>query len=457
MAAPKRCSPSLNQTVDSLQDRLKQGQNIANTLQERLKHGQNIADILENQISAAQKNLNFLQDQIHLANETVMSLKKHFYDAEEMLSNLVRSERLVNGHSHISSQLKISDVSDNMESSPCSPTSAETSPTRLSRPYDDKHEQKKSQYAQQLRQVLDVLQDESSSPQRPCNHTSNKTWRNGDHSCKKYLNCNRCHDDNEYFEGDINRNDDNKRIKSSEISFSRESKDHNRMRGSPHRFVYSRIHSNEIKEYSPNNKMLHTPSPSQQLYPDKFLYPHHIYSKADNDFHEDTLSRKKRSHGLGEEHLKYTKVKKIDGSKITAQKTLLDFNKRRFLPYNPRYDLDLLIVPPPLPATELLKGNSLCYKKETDNCQRFNSLESCKIYKKVNGEINKTNSVENKVLFTRYAESSSEIIPVKKELEEGSKTEEVKFKLKSIQPILPSYNLLEEENAPLVVGGSRTH
>ena len=34
----------------------------------------------------------------------------------------------------------------------------------------------------------------------------------------------------------------------------------------------------------------------------------------------------------------------------------LDFTKRRFIPYNPRYDLDLLIVPPPIPASDLLKG-----------------------------------------------------------------------------------------------------
>ena len=34
----------------------------------------------------------------------------------------------------------------------------------------------------------------------------------------------------------------------------------------------------------------------------------------------------------------------------------LDFTKRRYLPYNPRYDLDLLIVPPPIPAMDLLKG-----------------------------------------------------------------------------------------------------
>lgn len=37
----------------------------------------------------------------------------------------------------------------------------------------------------------------------------------------------------------------------------------------------------------------------------------------------------------------------------------LDFTKRRFIAYNPRYDLDLLIVPPPIPAIDLLKGNNI--------------------------------------------------------------------------------------------------
>eukprot|EP00794_Sanderia_malayensis_P015835 gene15835-17431_t len=53
-------------------------------------------------------------------------------------------------------------------------------------------------------------------------------------------------------------------------------------------------------------------------------------------------------------HLKYTKVKRIDGSKVAAQKTIQDFSKRRFHPYNPRWDLDLLIVPPPIPALDLI-------------------------------------------------------------------------------------------------------
>ena len=34
----------------------------------------------------------------------------------------------------------------------------------------------------------------------------------------------------------------------------------------------------------------------------------------------------------------------------------LDFTKRRFIAYNPRYDLDLLIVPPPILASDFVKG-----------------------------------------------------------------------------------------------------
>ena len=328
MATPKRYSPSLNETVV--------------TLRERLKHGENIVSILENQITAAQKNINFLQGQIHLANETVMNLKKHFHETEEMLSNLVPSERLVSANSRANSNLKLLDISDSMESSPRSPVSSGTSSTISSRLYEERFERKKSPYAQQLRQVLDVLQDEE--PQRSCGYYPREVWRKGDYnasSCKKFLNCNLSHDgNNEYYELDHkNKKDDYSVISPSDKSFSNESKGYSRMRISPHRLVCSRSHYNEspcingnenkIRDQSPNSKRHHLSlhSSSQQLYHDKFFYPpNHSYSVGEIDLQEDcTTLRRKRSHVLGDEppHLKYTKVKRIDGSKLTAQKTLL--------------------------------------------------------------------------------------------------------------------------------------
>lgn len=43
---------------------------------------------------------------------------------------------------------------------------------------------------------------------------------------------------------------------------------------------------------------------------------------------------------------------------------VLDFTKRRFCAYNPRYDLDLLIVPPPIPAFDLIKDNKNVIKTQ---------------------------------------------------------------------------------------------
>ena len=145
-------------------------------LRDRLKHGQHVTKILESQLDTAQQNISLLQGQVRLANETIVNLKKHFRETENILSQLVSGSGASNFDigeeptryrspdskgDQDSNDLKQQSNSsvDSTTHSP-KPVSAFERPKSRGVAEDRGPERSKSPYAQQLRQVLDALDDE---------------------------------------------------------------------------------------------------------------------------------------------------------------------------------------------------------------------------------------------------------------------------------------------------------
>lgn len=363
-------------------------------LKDRLKHGQNVTKILESQLDTAQQNISLLQGQVRLANETILNLKKHFQETEKILSHLVSPNQQPS-----QSSFEIETKDSDTESSQKHVDSTTRSPlpeaaVTTSRSFDERNE--KSPYAIQLKQVLDVLDEEPKRPvlvHRPdsakdCNCLDCQTTR------KQYVECD--------YESSSCSSEHYRRKSDESCKVKPKSSGHNHHNTSPKAYSRSESHSSHSLSYSQCSgpccansdryKMMEKPSTpvhyvSMRSSSGKHGERHHHGHCSDKcQCHSyvnyvpygyrvvegrpgmlDSMppmspsTRRKRSYAPvlpGEEppHLKYTKVKRIDGSKLTAQKVLQDFTKRRFLPYNPKYDLDLLIVPPPLPAMDLIQS-----------------------------------------------------------------------------------------------------
>ena len=145
------------------------------TLRDRLKHGQNMTKILESQLETAQQNISLLQGQVRLANETIFNLKKYFQETESTVNELLTPTTTSTNHKTSSSRAfqynnETSNKKDEINSERIKhPTSSRNKLSRSpiqaepieSKALEDKRDHhNKSPYAQQLRQVLDVLQDE---------------------------------------------------------------------------------------------------------------------------------------------------------------------------------------------------------------------------------------------------------------------------------------------------------
>ncbi len=169
-----------------------------NDLRDKFKHGHHIIKILESQLETARQNISLLQGQVRLANETIDNLKQQFSEADLTLSYLTdnskgNSERLNDSFKH---SVRESDVyaqasglhghrTDDYESprnlhglESRSPKQIVIKPNDAVDPISDydtverpkssnsqgkpaySQERPKSPYEQQLRQVLDALQDE---------------------------------------------------------------------------------------------------------------------------------------------------------------------------------------------------------------------------------------------------------------------------------------------------------
>ena len=141
------------------------------TLRDRLKHGQNMTKILESQLETAQQNISLLQGQVRLANETILNLKKYFQETENTVNELLtpttnqQSSRVFQYNETNSSK---KDESSERKHPPLSSHSSRKSsrspitpePLEPKGTEDKRDHHNKSPYAQQLRQVLDALQDE---------------------------------------------------------------------------------------------------------------------------------------------------------------------------------------------------------------------------------------------------------------------------------------------------------
>ena len=270
---------------------------------DRLKHGQNVAKILESQVDTAQQNIVLLQGQVRLANETISNLKKYFQETENLLGKLYEPDACTQ------QQQLVKDVPLKRNGSPPSMTD---SGNESNKSYDGKDSNNnKSPYAQQLRQVLDALQDEDSRPQR------------GGATPASTMN------------GVVEHNNNN-----------------NHCGGKCHPVV----------SYVPfGYHLVDAATAAVVPLPSDVSSPVQVGIRGvrgGKRMYEEIPSAA-TSTTTAAHIMKYntTKVKKVEtgGGKLNAQKMLQDFSKRRFFTYNPRFDLDLLIVPPPIPATELMK------------------------------------------------------------------------------------------------------
>ena len=172
-------------------------------LRDKFKHGHHIIKILESQLETARQNISLLQGQIRLANETIENLKQHFTEADLALSYLTDNSKTSNERKgeHVKQPTReareddcygnpYGQRADDYEAQRKSIGFERRSPKQLlhSLPHSSEmpghlpesesserakspgsqgksgyvHERPKSPYAQQLRQVLDALQDEDS-------------------------------------------------------------------------------------------------------------------------------------------------------------------------------------------------------------------------------------------------------------------------------------------------------
>ena len=167
-----------------------------NDLRDKFKHGHHIIKILESQLETARQNISLLQGQVRLANETIENLKQQFNEADMTLSYMTNNykgnhEKRSDSNRHMGrdsddySQAPIfvarNDEHENQrrlaEFEKNSPKCLSKSndmvmgdndqPERGKSPMQHGQERPKSPYAQQLRQVLDALQDEDPRKSHP--------------------------------------------------------------------------------------------------------------------------------------------------------------------------------------------------------------------------------------------------------------------------------------------------
>ena len=158
-------------------------------LRDKFKHGHHIIKILESQLETARQNISLLQGQIRLANETIENLKQQFNEADMTLAYMTdnykgnherrhdtgrQSGRDPDDYSQAPVFVARNDEQENQRrlmefeknSKSCLPKSNDMGISdneqieRTKTPTQQGQERPKSPYAQQLRQVLDALQDE---------------------------------------------------------------------------------------------------------------------------------------------------------------------------------------------------------------------------------------------------------------------------------------------------------
>lgn len=394
------------------------------TLRDRLKHGQNMTKILESQLDTAQQNISLLQGQVRLANETILNLKKYFTETENTLNELLipnhassRVFRFDGEHKDHDSEL--SQKHGNVDSTTRSPL-----PTRSPIPTDtssngDNHTNKpqtdldkrehhnKSPYAQQLRQVLDALQDEEPRKSLANHHHEMVSTPSSHKDCS----CTDCQTPQhssrvkqQYHEPEYisRRSSENSEFHQSKSKHKGHSNHHHEANSSPTSFhrgghkdsmhghsSYSshcngpccmnegsnykmldkspHYHENDksghyLEKSSPNMHYVHSPGisegstkhggggdrhhmhhcnerPAHAGYmPGYVPYGYHMVENPHGIPHDAVQpmspnARRKRPYipllpNEEPPHLKYTKVKRIDGSKLTAQKVLQGMNVR---------------------------------------------------------------------------------------------------------------------------------
>lgn len=332
-------------------------------LRDRIKHGQNVAKILESQVDTAQQNIILLQGQVRLANETISNLKKHFQETEKILTKLFEPEPQVRTFESDKDVPKESPVKLPEHSHSVSATSPilHDSGTDSNKSFGDKSDANKSPYAQQLRQVLDVLQDEE--PRKTgCSSSRSESGGEGGKDCSwtdcqpHHCNCgsSNCSSVEHYTKRDEFckvKHKQNGHSGSHDVSpkpHSTHSSYPNHCSGpccSTSEPTYKVVEKSTtpvhyISVHSPG----HVGEKHSERHPghcgDKcgchaFVnyvpYGYHLVESAPGIPESiqpiSPSTRRKRSYVPvmpGEEppHLKYTKVKRIDGSKLTAQKML---------------------------------------------------------------------------------------------------------------------------------------
>ena len=389
-------------------------------LRDRLKHGHNVVQILQSQVDTAQQNIVLLQGQVRLAKETISSLKRHFEETENLFTNGHLSKMYEHNHNNHNTS---KDGGEKLVK--C----VAVSPPHCDNGVRVKREGGRSPYAQQLRQVLDALQDDE--PHHVMNdeevHTTNGVVVLSEMKSEDSCACADC----KYH----NKADS---TAAACVSSCKPKVHHPRSRSrSPHprsrsRSPHTRVVSSTVVQPPPVFQVVERSGSNPPVY---FVRPqsphtHHHHHQHKSHEHEPhcnavTASVEENHHGSplveyssaptygyqvvaattnhnsrhvvaaeplqviaapqpavvvtkkkgrwGNAHRnnnnnngssrnttsddlsKYTKVKRVDESKLNAQKMLANFAKRTCFAYNPRYDLDLMIVPPPILAEDMLK------------------------------------------------------------------------------------------------------
>jgi len=439
-------------------------------LRDKFKHGHHVIKILESQLETARQNISLLQGQIRLANETIENLKQQFNEADMTLAYMTdnykgnherrhdlgrQSGREADDYTQAPVFVARNDEQENQRrllefernSQKSLPKSNDMGTLengqheRTKTPTQHVQERPKSPYAQQLRQVLDALQDEdprkslishesqgiSSQPQlctcAECvsGSTGHRHYQPAE-SLSRHSSCGYEYNSSEmHYHDDCNKHKSVLRTSEESSVLNRPGSAHpihhdgtpsahiSNVNHSSHQIDYSSQCTGpccssidlskgyKIVEKSPGMPHYIAPRSPRRQKPHEARHDphcHQVMGHCEDDkchchayvsyapfgyqvvesspgvprsiqpISPSLLGKKSKRYmplAPGDEppHLKYTKVKRIDGSKVAAQKTIQDFSKRRLQPYNPRWDLDLLIVPPPMPASELFSALGL--------------------------------------------------------------------------------------------------
>ena len=343
-------------------------------LRDRLKHGQNVTKILESQLDTAQQNITLLQGQVRLANETIVNLKKHFHETENILSQLLSPE-YQSRVSNIEAETKDVESEGSQKHGSVDSTTRSPNPdvVEKTKSFDEKSDNNnKSPYAQQLRQVLDVLQDEEPrktvvihhpevAPNKDCSCVECQTPRKqymetlkdcncGSSSCevdhyhnKREEYCKVKHRINGHISGRVvspkfySRSESSHSVHSNYSNHctgpccnNNESPGYKVMEKSPVHYVHSPVRVPEGASKHAEHHHGHCGDKCQShSYFNYAPYGYHIMESGINEPIQPMSPSVRRKRSFvplmpGEEppHLKYTKVKRIDESKLTAQKTL---------------------------------------------------------------------------------------------------------------------------------------